>query len=1127
MREIPSPVRRFLMAMTACAGLAPHLFAPEAAAQSAAPSVSQRRLPAAAQSTPPPAAQRPQAAAAPAQRIDDARWQTLADQSEDLLGKGDFSGAEKAGRDLVEEGKRVFGEGHPNLAASYSILGGALLKQGRYPDAESLFRLALEIYERRSGAESVNTASALNNLALVLERQADYAGAEILLRRSFGILGKALGPDHPDTATTLSNLGRVLDSQGKFGTGAALAATTAPAGAAAAAGRTQAGSTRPARSVSGPPATSGAPAASTDNPQRLVAEAEALAAQGQLNEAETLHDRVLAIYQRTLGPEHALTATGLSNLGNVRYLQGKFAEAEAAHRQALAVREKVLGPDHPDTATSLSNLANVLFEQGKDERASAAEQRARARAGQRVQSLSEVEGFYRRALSIQERALGPDHPALANTLNNLSAMLDQQGKSAEAEGLQRRALSILEKKLGPLHPDTAGTLTTLAVSLDRQNKIVESEQVYQRAVDTSRKAGNPRTLLLNSSRLGFALAKRGRYREALPYYRESIETLDRLYVSTRGLSEDTRQAFLGQYGNIYLETIRLLLQLHRQNPQAGFDRQILEVASRNQSRVFTEMMRIADVSRFSSEPAFQVLRNRRDALRERSDGLRQAMVTLPPEAPNAEARRAELGTRFDGLARELRVIEDQLLARYPRFMELTNPRPVTVEDLQQKLLRPGEALLTFVLLPQETVVFAITRERLKMSVSAVRRDDIARRVHAIRRSIEKVTSGDSVLFLREIDPANLFSLHRDLIQPVADVLAGSGKVIVVGDGPLHTIPLELLVSRWTAQDQQQFRSARSASDGSVARPFLGEYSLPVYLGEQYRFAYLPSLSALTSQRLYPKAESKRAREFIAFADPEFSPEPAAGKQFSAATRTTLEAMGSSVPRGRDGGPAIPRLVETADEAREIAALLGGSSDLFIGAQAQERSAKLGELKTARYVLFATHGFLGGEFLPASAEPPEGGAAVPTGAVSRSAKRLPAQPALALSLVGELDGEDGFLTMKEVIEDIELDADLVALSACNTAGESAQANNGEGFAGLTRAFMYAGARSLLVSHWSVDSTSTQALMTDTFRNIKAGEPTLAAASSAQRGLMKTGYGSGAFSFSRSHPFFWAPFVYVGD
>ena len=148
-------------------------------------------------------------------------------------------------------------------------------------------------------------------------------------------------------------------------------------------------------------------------------------------------------------------------------------------------------------------------------------------------------------------------------------------------------------------------------------------------------------------------------------------------------------------------------------------------------------------------------------------------------------------------------------------------------------------------------------------------------------------------------------------------------------------------------------------------------------------------------------------------------------------------------------------------------------------------------------------------------------------VVRATQKSKAQPALALTLAGDLKGEDGMLTMKEVIEDVELNADLVALSACNTAGETAQANNGEGFAGLTRAFMYAGAKSLLVSHWSVDSLSTQALMTGTFRNVKSGKSALESMSDAQRALQSARYSSGQYHFSRGHPFFWAPFVYVGD
>jgi CHAT domain-containing protein len=225
-------------------------------------------------------------------------------------------------------------------------------------------------------------------------------------------------------------------------------------------------------------------------------------------------------------------------------------------------------------------------------------------------------------------------------------------------------------------------------------------------------------------------------------------------------------------------------------------------------------------------------------------------------------------------------------------------------------------------------------------------------------------------------------------------------------------------------------------------------------------------------------------------------------------------------RSAGGVPNIPRLAETAEEANEIARVLGGRTQLYVGDAAQEKAAKSGDLRGARFVLFATHGFLGGEYLGSDLATEEGETRRPAG-------RGQAQPALALTLVGDLKGEDGLLTMKEVIEDLELNAELVALSACNTAGESAQANNGEGFAGLTRAFMYAGAKSLLVSHWSVDSLSTQALMTATFRNIKSGMGALPAVSDAQRQLRAGGYVRDGFHFSRSHPFFWAAFVYVGD
>ena len=1016
-------------------------------------------------------------------RVDDTRSRQLLEEAQTLLQRGDYPAAEAASLRLLEENIRTFGPDHPNVATALNLLGASNLKQGKFNEAEGNFRRMLTIYERRLGPDHEYTAAALNSLALVLERMGDYAGAETLLRRSLAISEKKLGRNHPDTATTLSNLGRVLDSQGKFA-----AASTGKA-----------------------------------DPSKLTARAQDAVREGQFNEAETLQEQVLAIHLKALGENNATTANSMSNLGFVYTLQGKYVEAEKLYRRSLAVRENVLGPDHPDVAANLNNLAKVLMELGKDEQIGRSEARARARTGGGVGASTEIEAMFRRALQIQDRALGRDHPSTALTLNNYGGMLALRGDYAQAEQMQRAALGTMEKVFGEDHPDTAAVLTSLSLSLDRQGKIQQAESSYQRAVVISRRTGNPRNLLINASNLGYSLAKRGRYREALPYYKEAVETVDFLYSQTRGYSEETRATFLQQFSAIYRETIKILLKLNAQLPGRGYDREALAIASRNQSRVFTEMMRQADVARFSSDPAFVKARESRDQFQERLAVLRQGKATVPITLVNANERVAEFDKQITQTSIDLIGAEEQLTRNYPRYMELTNPQPVTVDDLQKKLLKPDEVLLSYVLLPQETVIFAVTKTDFRMVVSHVRRAEIAERVHGIRRSIEKVAVGESVLFLREIEPDTLTSLYADLVEPVAALLKGRSKVLVVSDGPLQTIPFELFVTSYDPAQRAAFQRVKEASDGTQARPYLAEYAGLPYLGRTYRFAYLPSLSSLASQRLYPKRAALSRVELVAFADPVFNAD--AKRTMGGETKQALAQLHVPFTKGAGGMPEIPRLSETADEAKEIARALGGTSRLYVGDQAQERTVKSAlDLRSARFVLFATHGFLGGEYV-ATDLPVEEAEARRLAAAARGGQQ--AQPALALTLVGDLKGEDGLLTMKEVIEDLELNADLVALSACNTAGESAQANNGEGFAGLTRAFMYAGARALLVSHWSVDSLSTQQLMTSTFRNIKAGKPALTAVNDAQRELLAGGYSREQYHFSRAHPFFWAAFVYVGD
>ena len=1019
------------------------------------------------------------------------RWQELQGQADAALAKGDYGQAESLGKQAVAAGSAGFGAADPNVASSWSGLGSAQLRNNNLIEAENSFRQALTIYEQRLGAEHEFTGAMRNNLALVLERKGNFRDAELFLRQALAIREKKQGRDHPDTAVTLANLARVLDRQGKSGQ---LAAAPVRAGADGAV-----------------PETAQAPAAS---------------ARGDVIQAESLHLQALAVHEKQLGAEHPTTLATLTNLGGVMLLQGKFKDAEVLFRRVLAAREKVLGAEHPDTAVSLNNLANALFEQAKQDDVGVQinappSRRARSQTREFAQA-SETETLYRRALAIQEKTLGPNHPATAATLNNLAVLLAGRGRFTDAEPLHARALAIAEKSLGPTHLDTATMLTTLAVTYDRQGKSVDAEALFAKAVQNARESKVARNILINASSMAYSMARRGRLRDALPYYREAVDALEALYSQSQGLSEESRQAFLGQFAYVYRELIRILTVLHAQAPGQGFDREALAVTSRGQSRVFSEMLRQADVARFSDSPAFAELKKRREAAQEQVGTLRSIFLSIADSQIGAAAQKAQAGTQLAEQEAMLKAVEDQLWRDYPRYMELANPRAVTADELQKNLLRENEVLVTFALLPSEVVIFAVTRDKFRMAVSRVSREDLSRRVQRLRRPIERIAGGEPLIVLRETDPQLLAGLYRDLLQPVADILQGAKQVLVVADGPLYTTPFELMVTRFGNEERAKFDSARSASNGNADKPFLAEYATLPFAGQLHRFGYLPSLAALASQRTNPKPPARYGKQLVAFADAIFGGEDGAPASYNAQTRSLLGALAATLP---SGGARIPRLAETASEARDVAAIVGGESAVLVRGEAQEKRAKSGILKDARYVLFATHGFLGTDFLQNIDLTQDADGQSARGTASN--KGALAQPALALTLTGELQGEDGLLSMKEVIEDLELSAELVVLSACNTAGDSAASSNGEGFAGLTRSFMYAGAKSLVVSHWSVDSVATQALVTGIFREIKAGRAPNESLGLAQKALFGTNYQSDGRSFSRAHPFFWAPFVVVGD
>jgi CHAT domain-containing protein len=520
--------------------------------------------------------------------------------------------------------------------------------------------------------------------------------------------------------------------------------------------------------------------------------------------------------------------------------------------------------------------------------------------------------------------------------------------------------------------------------------------------------------------------------------------------------------------------------------------------------------------------------------------LRQQRATIPVGAIpirdlRVESQKADFDQRINALAIVLQSVETRLWRDYPRFMELLDvPRPVTVEQLQTELLRPGEALLGFVLLPERAVVLAVTRDRFVLHVAPATAAAIGQQVAAIRAGLQLGNRG-ALEPLERLEPADLHALYRDLIAPVEPVLKDARRVLVVADGPLYSLPLELLITDYDAARQATFRAARSKATGRPHRPpLLGEYADLPYLADRYPFRYLPSLAALASQRRYPKPAAPTTRPLVAFADPVFDPAEAtaaapATRGHTPATQQTLALLTRS---GAAAGP-LARLPDTAAEARALAAAVSGEARLYLRQDAQERTVKdlsrAGDLKGLRYLLFATHGLLAGEFLPPEPPPDPQALLDPTRPRRAAPTERLGQPALALTLAPARPAEDGLLALKDVIEDLDLDAELVILSACNTAGDSAKTSTGEGFAGLTRAFLFAGARHLWVSHWPVESAAARDLTTAAVRAREAGQTDPAAALAQARKTVRASVVQtpDARQLARAHPFFWAPFVAVGD
>jgi CHAT domain-containing protein len=454
--------------------------------------------------------------------------------------------------------------------------------------------------------------------------------------------------------------------------------------------------------------------------------------------------------------------------------------------------------------------------------------------------------------------------------------------------------------------------------------------------------------------------------------------------------------------------------------------------------------------------------------------MEAAEARLPGHAAFKAARKARLDE--SQYLEQVSTAERAAIVRsFPDYVALTDPEPLTLAATQA-LLRADEALVSVLVGPEQSFVWAITRERAEWARLAVGAAALGATVAALRLGLDPLTGpAASGAPSAAFDLERAHRLYADVLGPVAGVLEGKRHLIVVPTGPLTSLPFQVLLTAPARPGLDPKETVRSAP----------------WLVRRHALSVLPSVPALAALRR-ARLPLAAAEPFLGIGDPSLTGPPApAGRQ-----RGALEPAAVY----RDGRPdlrALRELVplpETAAELTAIAnALKAPREALLLGSHATETAVRRAPLDRYRVIQFATHGLVAGEMSGLH------------------------EPALVLTPpIRPSEEDDGLLTASEVAT-LRLKADWVVLSACNTA---AGAEIGaEALSGLARAFFFAGARALLVSHWAVNSEATVWLTTETFAAL-VREPAIGRAEAFRRTML-------AMIDAGLAPSAWAPFVIVGE
>lgn len=972
--------------------------------------------------------------------------------------KGDYNAAETYYKQALAIRKEVLGEKHPEYAASLSNLGNLYATRADYTAAEQLYQQALAIQKEVQGESHPDYAAGLNNLALLYSQNGKYILAEKIYLQALDAQKKTFGVEHPDYAAGLDNLGILYSSMSRY------AKAEDAYNRALTIRKKLFGTAHPEY------------AKSLNNLGNFYSETAAY------NDAETFYLKALEIKKTALGAEHPDYAAALSNLGTLYYKTGNFDKAESFYLQAAQIEKAVWGEEHQNYVSSLSNLGILYHE---------------------IKNFEQAEKFYAQALNLQKKILGESHPDYAKLLNDLATLYLDMMLYDKAESFYLKTADIYRKSLGKEHSKYAQAINNLGKLYLLKADYKQAEGFYKEALDIFEKVSgryHP-NYIVGLNNLAYLYVKQKAFEPAWKNVLRAVAynagLKDSSAVSAAWAAALQKAEWISfDHGNRSLAIIFELLSLDAAGDAASKKIIVADLAiallERSKNELSTEedklrilaqsnewalkSMKIPAIGK-NPEKAFLVSEQDKSVLLLDAIGSKQAYISgllpdslaalekeLQKELTKAKALLAE--KRSDAERDSMRNVLTNLhlkMAALDKQIQQKYPKYAALKYGRQPVNASAiremldEGTALIEYLIADSLVYVFYLDKKQLKIEECLVDKDSFKLQI--KALHKVLS-DYKGIAKDQDantyPALAYWFYQKLLAPALVHAKGIKSLIVIPDGELGHLPFETFLTK-------------PATAASV------DYRKLSYLINDFSISYNYSASLWKENKSAPKR--KNNRQIFAVAANYENKEPAG---------TMRELRRTSDQRLREALSPLPAA------RKEVAAL----AELYTGLFAFDSIAveAIFKEKAANYAIIhlAMHGLLN-----------------------------PKEPLLSsLAFTEDRDSaENNFLQAYEISK-MELNAELVVLSACETG--IGRFEQGNGTASLARAFMYAGLPSLVVSLWQVNDASTSAIMQLFYGNLAKGLKKDEALRQAKLEYMRS-----VDNHMAAHPAFWSPFILLGD